>query len=71
MIQFSYVEKYPEEPPLFEIVDNENLEDDQIEEIISLINEQVLSSIIVHVFHTGIKQSNTCSTCTCILYKIL
>lgn len=41
VIQFSYVEKYPEEPPLFEIVDNENLEDDQIEEIISLINEQV------------------------------
>lgn len=41
MIQFSYVEKYPEEPPLFEIVDNENLEDNQIEEIISLINEQV------------------------------
>lgn len=41
VIQFSYVEKYPEEPPLFEIVDNENLEDDQIGEIISLINEQV------------------------------
>lgn len=45
MIQFSYVEKYPEEPPLFEIVDNENLEDDQIEEIISLINEQIEENI--------------------------
>lgn len=41
VIQFLYVEKYFEEFFLFEIVDNENFEDDQIEEIISFINEQV------------------------------
>lgn len=52
VIQFSYVEKYPEEPPLFEIVDNENLEDDQIEEIISLINEQIEENIGMVVVFT-------------------
>jgi hypothetical protein len=41
VVQFTYVEKYPEEALVFEIVDSENLEDDQLEEVTSLINEQV------------------------------
>ncbi|XP_062586415.1 RWD domain-containing protein 1-like, partial [Saccostrea cucullata] len=50
-IQFSYVEKYPEEPLVFEITDSENLEDDMLEEITSLINEQIEENLgMVTVF---------------------
>ncbi|XP_061176639.1 RWD domain-containing protein 1-like [Saccostrea echinata] len=51
VVQFSYVEKYPEEPLVFEITDSENLEDDTLEEITSLINEQIEENLgMVTVF---------------------
>nr|XP_022294197.1 RWD domain-containing protein 1-like [Crassostrea virginica] len=52
VIQFSYVENYPEEAPLFEITDSENLADDQLEDIITLINEQIEENIGMVVVFT-------------------
>ncbi|XP_060079633.1 RWD domain-containing protein 1-like [Ylistrum balloti] len=44
-LQFSYVEKYPEEPPVFEITEYENLEEDQIEVLNELITENIEESL--------------------------
>ncbi|XP_069139996.1 RWD domain-containing protein 1-like [Argopecten irradians] len=44
-LQFSYVENYPEEPPVFEITEYENLEEDQIETLNSLITENIEESL--------------------------
>ncbi|OWF47579.1 RWD domain-containing protein 1-like [Mizuhopecten yessoensis] len=50
-LQFSYVEKYPEDPPVFEITEHENLEDDQIEALNELITETIEESLgMVMVF---------------------
>lgn len=40
-IKFTYVEKYPDEPPLWEIHSQENLEDSDAEDILSLLQQQV------------------------------
>lgn len=40
-IKFTYVEKYPDEPPLWEIYSQENLEDSDAEDILTLLQQQV------------------------------
>lgn len=40
-IKFTYVEKYPDEPPLWEIHSQENLEDSDAEDILTLLQQQV------------------------------
>ena len=40
-IQFRYVPKYPDEPPHFEIIESDNLEDHQLDIITNLIKETV------------------------------
>lgn len=40
-IRFTYVEKYPDEPPLWEIHSQENLEDRDAEDILTLLQQQV------------------------------
>lgn len=40
-IKFTYVEKYPDEPPLWEIHSQENLEDRDAEDILTLLQQQV------------------------------
>lgn len=40
-LKFTYVEKYPDEPPLWEIHAQENLEDSDAEDILSLLQQQV------------------------------
>ncbi|XP_048767899.1 RWD domain-containing protein 1-like isoform X1 [Ostrea edulis] len=52
VVQFTYVEKYPEEPLVFEVIESENLEDDQLEEITSLINEQIEENLGMVVVFT-------------------
>lgn len=40
-LKFTYVEKYPDESPLWEIASQENLEDSDTEVILTLLKEQV------------------------------
>jgi hypothetical protein len=40
-LQFTYVEKYPDEVPLWEIYSQENLEDSDAEGILTLLQQQV------------------------------
>lgn len=40
-LKFTYVEKYPDEPPLWEIYSQENLEDSDTEDILTLLQQQV------------------------------
>lgn len=47
-LKFTYVEKYPDEPPLWEIFSQENLEDSDAEEILTLLKQQVCTSDIIH-----------------------
>ncbi|XP_033739778.1 RWD domain-containing protein 1-like [Pecten maximus] len=44
-LQFTYVENYPEEAPVFEITEYDNLEDDQIETLNKLITESIEESL--------------------------
>lgn len=41
MLKFTYVEKYPDEPPLWEIQSQENLENSDVESILTLLQQQV------------------------------
>ncbi|KAJ1155193.1 hypothetical protein NDU88_007928 [Pleurodeles waltl] len=40
-VKFSYVEKYPDEAPLYEIVSQENIEDEDARAIITCLDQQV------------------------------
>ncbi|XP_067884675.1 RWD domain-containing protein 1 [Heterodontus francisci] len=40
-IQFTYVEQYPDDPPIFEIIGQENLQKSDVADIVTLLNEQV------------------------------
>lgn len=44
-LQFTYVEKYPDEEPLYEVTSQENLEEEDIAEIMSLLQEQVQENL--------------------------
>ncbi|KAI2655113.1 RWD domain-containing protein 1 [Labeo rohita] len=39
-LKFTYVEKYPDEPPLWEIFSQENLEDSDAEDVLTLLKQQ-------------------------------
>jgi len=39
-LKFTYVEKYPDEPPLWEIDSQENLEDSDVEDILTFLQQQ-------------------------------
>ena len=43
-LKFTYVEKYPDEPPLWEIFSQDNLEDEDALNILTLLQQQVCSS---------------------------
>ncbi|XP_039603541.1 RWD domain-containing protein 1 [Polypterus senegalus] len=45
--KFTYVQKYPDEPPLYEIFSQENLEDRDIAEILTLIQQQIKQSMVM------------------------
>lgn len=40
-LKFTYVDKYPDEPPLWEIYSQENLEESDAEDILTLLQQQV------------------------------
>lgn len=40
-LKFTYREKYPDETPLYEIVSQENLDDNDVMDIIKLLEQQV------------------------------
>uniref|UniRef100_A0A8C7EGM9 RWD domain-containing protein 1 n=1 Tax=Nothoprocta perdicaria TaxID=30464 RepID=A0A8C7EGM9_NOTPE len=40
-LKFTYREKYPDEAPLYEIISQENLEDNDVTNIIKLLEQQV------------------------------
>ncbi|XP_071113870.1 RWD domain-containing protein 1-like [Haliotis cracherodii] len=44
-VQFTYVEKYPDEPPLMEITDPDNLDDADIDSLTQYLNEQAEENI--------------------------
>ncbi|XP_055491766.1 RWD domain-containing protein 1 [Leucoraja erinacea] len=44
-LQFTYVEKYPDDPPKFEIAAHENLQTSDIADIMSLLNDQAQENI--------------------------
>ncbi|XP_078398365.1 RWD domain-containing protein 1 isoform X1 [Cetorhinus maximus] len=44
-IQFTYVEQYPDDPPSFEIIGQENLQKSDVADIITLLNEQIQENI--------------------------
>lgn len=46
-LKFTYVEKYPDEPPLWEIFSQENLEDSDTEDILTLLKQQVCTRDIL------------------------
>lgn len=45
MLKFTYVENYPDEVPLWEIQSQENLEDRDVEDILSLLQQQVCDDV--------------------------
>ncbi|XP_046583260.1 RWD domain-containing protein 1-like [Haliotis rubra] len=45
LVQFTYVENYPDEPPLMEIIDPENLDDADVESLTQYLNEQAQENI--------------------------
>lgn len=54
-LKFTYVEKYPDEPPQWEIFSQENLEDTDVEDILALLLQQVCLSELkmVSLIDTG------------------
>ncbi|GCB80718.1 RWD domain-containing protein 1 isoform X2 [Scyliorhinus torazame] len=44
-IQFTYIEQYPDDPPIFEIIGQENLQKSDVADIITLLNEQIQENI--------------------------
>ena len=42
-VTFTYTEKYPDEAPVMEILDSENLDDEQLRILSDLLNDEVMS----------------------------
>ncbi|TWW79953.1 RWD domain-containing protein 1 DRG family-regulatory protein 2 IH1 [Takifugu flavidus] len=58
-IKFTYVEKYPDEPPLWEIHSQENLEDRDAEDILTLLQQQVeenLGMVMIFTLVTAVQE---------------
>lgn len=43
-LKFTYVENYPDKPPLWEIHSQDNLDDSDMEDILTLLQQQVCPS---------------------------
>ncbi|KAI4811741.1 RWD domain-containing protein 1 [Gymnodraco acuticeps] len=57
-LKFTYVEKYPDEPPLWEIHDQENLEDSDMGEIFTLLQQQAdenLGMVMIFTLVTAVQ----------------
>lgn len=58
-LKFAYVDKYPDEPPLYEILSQENLEDADVEEILSLLQQQAeenLGMVMIFTLVTAVQE---------------
>ncbi|XP_062394215.1 RWD domain-containing protein 1 [Sardina pilchardus] len=58
-LKFTYVEKYPDEPPLWEIHAQENLEDSDAEEVLSLLQQQAeenLGMVMIFTLVTAVQE---------------
>uniref|UniRef100_A0A8C9RNL6 RWD domain-containing protein 1 n=1 Tax=Scleropages formosus TaxID=113540 RepID=A0A8C9RNL6_SCLFO len=58
-LKFIYVEKYPDEPPLYEIVSQDNLEDSDVEGILTLLQQQAeenLGMVMVFTLVTAVQE---------------
>lgn len=66
--KFTYVEKYPDEPPLWEVHSQENLEDSDINDILSLLQHQVcLCRLTLYPGPSPVCDLNmTFLVCTCV-----
>lgn len=59
LLKFTYVEKYPDEPPLWEIQSQENLEDTDVEEILTLLQQQAeenLGMVMIFTLVTAVQE---------------
>ncbi|KAK2902860.1 hypothetical protein QQF64_010275 [Cirrhinus molitorella] len=58
-LKFTYVEKYPDEPPLWEIFSQENLEDSDAEDILALLKQQAeenLGMVMIFTLVTAVQE---------------
>lgn len=58
-LKFTYVEKYPDEPPLWEIFSQENLEDSDNEDILTLLKQQAeenLGMVMIFTLVTAVQE---------------
>ncbi|KAJ8290910.1 hypothetical protein GJAV_G00019100 [Gymnothorax javanicus] len=58
-LKFTYVDKYPDEPPLYEIHTQENLEDADAEDILSLLQQQAeenLGMVMIFTLVTAVQE---------------
>ncbi|XP_044062481.1 RWD domain-containing protein 1 isoform X2 [Siniperca chuatsi] len=58
-LKFTYVEKYPDEPPLWEIHSQENLEDSDVEDILTLLQQQAeenLGMVMIFTLVTAVQE---------------
>uniref|UniRef100_A0A8C6S8X0 RWD domain-containing protein 1 n=1 Tax=Neogobius melanostomus TaxID=47308 RepID=A0A8C6S8X0_9GOBI len=59
LLKFTYVEKYPDEPPLWEIQSQENLEDRDVQEILTLLQQQAeenLGMVMIFTLVTAVQE---------------
>lgn len=58
-LKFTYVAKYPDEPPLWEISSQENLEDGDVEDILTLLKQQAeenLGMVMIFTLVTAVQE---------------
>ncbi|KAM6935955.1 RWD domain-containing protein 1 [Lycodopsis pacificus] len=58
-LKFTYVEKYPDEPPLWEIHSQENLEDNDVEDILTLLQQQAeenMGMVMIFTLVTAVQE---------------
>ncbi|XP_076593998.1 RWD domain-containing protein 1 isoform X2 [Chaetodon auriga] len=58
-IKFTYVENYPDEPPLWEIHSQENLEDSDVEDILTLLQQQAeenMGMVMIFTLVTAVQE---------------
>ncbi|XP_061738285.1 RWD domain-containing protein 1 isoform X2 [Nerophis ophidion] len=58
-LKFTYVEKYPDEPPLWEVHSQENLENNDVEDILTLLQQQAeenLGMVMIFTLVTAVQE---------------
>ncbi|KAG7469943.1 hypothetical protein MATL_G00134170 [Megalops atlanticus] len=58
-LKFTYVEKYPDEPPLYEIYSQENLDEADVQDILSLLQQQAeenLGMVMIFTLVTAVQE---------------